>query len=143
ATALGDEALATRGEWMTHSETLTGYVRMLRVASKPRDAYQHLCAHASEITRVGSYAVEELAPNKLRITYTKRPDSDADQKHPLLCLARRAELASLPRIWGLPEAVVSDPQCIARGDKRCIYELAWAEPSHKRDAPAGALLGGV
>src|SRR6187431_2979548 len=37
ATALGDEALATRGSWMTHPETLGGYVRLLCVVFMPED----------------------------------------------------------------------------------------------------------
>jgi eukaryotic-like serine/threonine-protein kinase len=143
ATALGEPAIASRGEWMTHPETLAAYVRMLRVASKPLDAYRHLCAHASEMTRVGSYAVEELGAGSIRIVYTPRPDSDADQKDRLLCLSRRAELASVPRIWALPEATVIDPECIARGDRRCVYEVCWRQTSPRRGAPAGAALGGL
>jgi eukaryotic-like serine/threonine-protein kinase len=143
ATALGEPAIASRGEWMTHPDTLSAYVRMLRVASKPLDAYQYLCAHASETTRVGSYAAEDLGPASLRIVYTPKPDSDADQRDRLLCLSRRAELASLPRIWALPEASVIDPECIARGDRRCVYELTWRPAAHRRRAPAGAVLGGL
>jgi serine/threonine-protein kinase len=143
ATALGDEAIGTRGEWMTHPETLAAYVRMLRVASKPIDAYHHLCAHASEATRVGSYVAEELGPTLLRITYSKRSDSDSDQKDRLLCMARRAELAAVPRIWGQSEARVTDVECLAKGDKRCVYEVAWRQPSFRHGAPVGAALGGI
>lgn len=142
-TALGEEALASRGEWTTHPKTLAAYVRMLRVASRPLDAYHYLCANAAEATRVGRYTCEETAPTALRITYTKKPESEADQRDPLLCVARRAELASVPRIWGLPEAQVDDRECIARGDPRCVYSVSWRQPSYRRGAPAGAALGGI
>ena len=45
ATALGENAIIHRGEWMTHLETLGAYVRMLRVASEPLDAYRYLTAN--------------------------------------------------------------------------------------------------
>ena len=142
-TALGREGLGTRGEWMTHPETLAAYVRMLRVASRPIDAYHYLCAHAAETTRVGSYVCEDRGPLALRIVYSTRADSEVEQSDPMLCLARRAELAGVPLIWGLPEATVVDPECLSRGDARCVYDVSWRRPSYRRGAPVGAALGAL
>jgi hypothetical protein len=98
ASALGESTLSTRGPWMTHPETLGAYVRMLRVASAPEDAYRYLAAHASESTRVGSYELARLERGKAEIIYRPKPDLEDDQDDPRLCAARRAELASVPRI---------------------------------------------
>src|SRR6187402_2359444 len=64
ATALGEDALASRGAWMTHPETLGGYVRMLRVASLPEDAYRYLAVNSAESTRVGAYELVQLEPSR-------------------------------------------------------------------------------
>lgn len=108
AGALGNEAIAERGEWMTHPETLGGYVRMLRVASTPLDAYRYLANNSAESTRVGSYELAVFGRSRVQIAYTPRSDADADQTDHLLCLARKAELSSVPRIWGLRDARVDD-----------------------------------
>src|SRR5690606_38306442 len=57
SSALGVQALESSGAWMTHPEVLGAYVRMLRVATTPEDAYRYLAANSSEVTRVGSYTL--------------------------------------------------------------------------------------
>src|SRR5690606_13274343 len=102
SSALGVQALESSGAWMTHPEVLGAYVRMLRVATTPEDAYRYLAANSSEVTRVGSYTLVAATPGRAEVTYTPRPQIDADQNDRLLCVARLAELASVPRIFGLP-----------------------------------------
>src|SRR5690606_26808140 len=114
SSALGAQALESSGEWMTHPEVLGAYVRMLRVATTPEDAYRYRAANSSEITRVGTYALVAASPGRAEITYTPRPQLDTDQTDRLLCVARLAEIAAIPRIFGLPEATVDHPACIAR-----------------------------
>src|SRR5438270_5990993 len=60
ADILGPEALRHRGEWVTHAEALGTLVRMLRVAEQPVDAYRYLAANSKEITRVGTWELEEM-----------------------------------------------------------------------------------
>jgi serine/threonine-protein kinase len=143
ATALGDDAIAERGAWMTHPETLGAYVRMLRVASKPLDAYGYLTANAAETTRVGSYHLDQLGRERVRIVYTPHPDTEAEQNDLLMCRARRAELASVPRLWGLADAEVEEQTCLAHGDASCTYELRWIPAARRRGPLPGAALGGV
>lgn len=142
ATALGDSALASRGAWMTHPEILGAYVRLLRVASLPEDAYRYLAANSAESTRIGSYELEHADRSTAEIVYHPRPEVDADQSDRLLCLARLAELRSVPRIWGLAEATVEHEICLAKGGSECRYEIRWDAPRRHRIA-LGAALGGV
>ena len=142
ATALGDEALASRGTWMTHPETLGAYVRLLRVASVPEDAYRYLAANSAESTRVGAYELVQLERGKAEIVYRPRPELEADQSDPLLCMTRRAELSSVPRIWGLGEATIEHDVCLAKGDSECRYRVRWATPRRHR-VPFGAAVGGL
>ena len=142
ATALGDQALATRGTWMTHPETLGAYVRLLRVASVPEDAYRYLAANSAESTRVGAYELVQIEHGKAEIVYRPRPELEADQSDPLLCMTRRAELSSVPRIWGLGEATIEHDLCLAKGGSECRYRVRWATPRRHR-VPLGAAVGGL
>ena len=142
ATALGDDALASRGTWMTHPETLGAYVRMLRVSSVPEDAYRYLAANSAESTRVGSYELLQLERGKAEIVYRPRPELESEQTDPLLCMTRRAELSAVPRIWGLGEATIEHDVCLAKGGHECSYKMRWDAPRRHR-VPFGAALGGL
>ncbi len=142
ATALGDEAIAHCAPWMTHPETLGGYVQVLRVATEPLDAYRHLTAHASETTRVGKFQMKELGRGKIEITYRPIAGSEEEQTDLLLCMSRSAELESVPRFWGLPAATVEHPECLARGGSCCRYVLRWNE-HRPRNLWIGLVGGGV
>src|SRR5512142_255865 len=129
ATALGRESIAHCSSWMTHPETLGGYVQMLRVASEPLDVYRYLTAHANETTRVGNYELRELGQGKIEVDYVPVLGTLDEQKDALLCAARHAELEGVPMFWGLPPANIEHPECIARGDNICRYQIRWEEQS--------------
>jgi serine/threonine-protein kinase len=159
AQLLGPEALRKRGDWVTHPEALGTLVRMLRASEVPIDAYRYFATHAKEITRVGTWDVEEVKdtkkvkaqvpPNAVRLTYRARDDSDdvADPSdrdgEELLCAAREGELASFPRIWGLADARVTSEKCVAKGDDACVYLVEWQGARPKRTLFAGAAVSGV
>ena len=141
ATALGEDALSSRGTWMTHPETLGAYVRLLRVSSIPEDAYRYLAANSAESTRVGAYELMQIEHGKADIVYRPRPELEADQSDPLLCMTRRAELSSVPRIWGLGEATIEHDVCLAKGGTECRYRVRWAAPRRHRVLLGGGLGG--
>jgi hypothetical protein len=140
SSAFGTEALKSRGQWMTHPEVLGAYVRMLRVAAGPSDAYRYLAANHSESTRVGNYNLISAGRRSVELSYVARPEVESDQSDPLLCLARRAELVSIPRIWGLPEASLEHRLCIAEGANECRYLLEWPTSDY-RVVAASVVLG--
>jgi serine/threonine-protein kinase len=140
ASALGPDAVGDRGAWMTHPESLGAYVRMLRVASAPEDAYRYLAANASEATRVGTCELKSSGPSSAEIVYRPRPDVEDGQADELICAARRAELAAIPLIWGLPSATIEHPRCLCRGDADCDYIIRW-KFGQRRSIALGAVLG--
>ena len=162
AELLGRDAIRHRGEWVTHPEALGVLVRMLRTSERPVDAYRYLAQHAREATRVGTWEMQEAASSDkkekkkaanvdhVRLTYRTRSDgadesperSDVEGEE-LLCDARAGELASLPRIWGLAEAEVQHPTCIAKGAESCVYDVKWDAHHSRRGIVAGALGAGV
>lgn len=165
---LGHEALKRRGEWTTHAEALGTQVRMLRVAERPIDAYRYLASNAREQTRIGTWEIEELdkkeggtdpsakkvEPLTIKMTYRLREDGDegGDRNdhdgEELLCTAREGELASIPTIWGLPDATVTHEMCLAKGGEACVYRVSWEGTKLRTGPYAGAAaaavtLGGV
>ena len=143
ASALGDDAIARRGDWMTHPENLGSYVRLLRSANSPMEAYRQLCGHAQESTRVGTYELEELGPGRAKITYRPIEDDEEPPTDKLLSLAREAELVAIPRLWGLADATVDHAASTAREDKESVYVLSWTSPTPSRGLPLGAAAGAV
>lgn len=158
ADTLGPEALRRRGEWVTHPEALGTLVRMLRVAEQPVDAYRYLSANAREVTRIGTWELEEIAKDGTKkdngkkpvieaVKMTYRPREDADEGidrsdtagEELLCAAREGELASYPRVWGLPDGDVTHDTCIAKGAETCVYVVRW----QKTRTHTGPVIGGL
>jgi serine/threonine-protein kinase len=115
-------------------------VRLLRVASSPADAYRYLAANSGESTRIGSYTLVAAGQHAAELSYVVRPEVETEQNDPLLCLARRAELVSVPRIWGLSDASLEHAVCLARGGTECRYLLEW-RTSDYRYVAIGTVLG--
>lgn len=141
ATALGRDAIAHCSSWMTHPETLGGYVQMLRVASEPLDVYRYFTAHANELTRVGTFELRELGKGKVEVAYVPQPGTLDEQKDQLLCLARSAELEGVPLFWGLPPASIEHTECVAHGSDVCRYVIRWEE--HSKHQLWLGIAGGV
>jgi serine/threonine-protein kinase len=113
---------------------------MLRVAASPADAYRYLAANSGESTRIGSYTLVSAGQRAAELSYAPRPEVETDQRDPLLCLARRAELVSMPRIWGLQDATIEHRLCLADGANECRYLLEW-RPTNRRYVALGFVLG--
>jgi serine/threonine-protein kinase len=123
--ALGAGALTRRDAWLTHPENLGTYVRMLRTATKPIDAYRFIAQNPEQASRIGSYEIAELTPLSVRMTYHLRDEAEEVQRHRLFCDAREGELTALPRFWGLTDATVEQHGCLAKGDPACTYVVTW------------------
>jgi hypothetical protein len=123
--ALGAGVLTRLDTWLTHPENLGTYVRMLRTAVKPRDAYRFLAQYPEQASRIGAYEMTELSPLSVRMVYRLRDEAEGVQRHRLFCDAREGELSSLPRFWGQPDATVAHETCLAKGDTTCTYVVTW------------------
>jgi len=156
ADLLGAGALRRRGDWVTHPEALGTLVRMLRVAEQPIDAYRYLAANAREVTRIGTWELEEIgdakqgaAVHSVKMTYRLRDDGNDDSDssvaadEELLCDARAGELSGLPRIWGLPDAEVVHDTCVVKGGEACVYTVRWQKTRSRSGLPLGAACAGL
>lgn len=140
---LGFAALARRGEYAAHPEALGAYVRLIHRTSGPKDAYRVFCEQSQEATRVATYAFQDLGEARVRITYTPLPGDDPVFVSKLLSVAREAELASIPALFGLPEAKVVRHGSTGSGGRTSVYELSFESPGRPVGVPLGAVLGGA
>jgi serine/threonine-protein kinase len=150
---LGIGALKSHGEWVTHPEALGTRVRMLRIAKEPVDAYRYIAENARETTRIGTWEFDPDATlgearhtvEAVRMTYRTRREFGDDGEPPdlageeLLCAARTGDLTSVPRIWGLDDATVLHPACIAKGAQECVYDIHWRGTRRRLGLPLGAI----
>ena len=136
---LGRDAIRHRGDWVTHPEALGVLVRMLRASERPVDAYRYLARarargdarrHLGRSTRTRR-AAKKAGAARVRMTYRPRADGGDDageratpRARSCLCDARVGELASMPRIWGLPDAEVTHETCLAKGARRASTTCA-------------------
>ncbi len=81
--ALGAGVLTRLDTWLTHPENLGTYVRVLRTAAQPVDAYRFLAQYPEQASRIGSYELAEVSPLSVRMTYRLRDDTEGVQRHRL------------------------------------------------------------
>ena len=122
---LGDAAVSSRSTFIADPTVLGIHMRLLRRASWPRDAYQHVVNSSSEQIRVGSYTLEDASDESVTVNYSPFQETEDEQRDRCFCLLRQAELKSYPALWGLGEAKLEEEACLARGDLTCRYRLKW------------------
>lgn len=143
-------------QYVSHAEALGIWVRLVREAKEPMDAYRYLAAHAQELTRVGEYTLEEpagapegktagkpkLGPRSVQLTYRPRPDEPAETDD-YLCKMRQAQLSGLPTLWGMAAAKVTQESCLAKGGDACRYHVSWDERPKARIGSIPLAVGGA
>ncbi len=137
------DALAHRGAWAVHPDTLGTYVRLLRASTTPLDAYRLLAEHSQEFTRIGVYHCEPVSPTSARMTYRPEDLDEAPQDDERLDLARAGELAGFPRLWGLPDAEVIREKSLARKDPESVFLVSWRPFYRPFYIPLSMVLGAV
>lgn len=112
----------------------------VRAFGSPRVGYARMPSFLKLLNRASH--VEVLMRGRNRATITYRPTSEATrERSPLICQVRRAQIGAGPTVWNLPLAIVEEAECQALGGDRCVYQIAWVEPTRWwRSLLGGALL---
>ncbi|MEZ4226391.1 MAG: HAMP domain-containing sensor histidine kinase [Polyangiaceae bacterium] len=110
--------------------------RLLRGAIGPQGAYLLGARQLSLITRVAHARGARLPSGDIQIVY--RAECAESQ---LVCFSRQAQLRHLPELWELPQARVSHPACLARGDAVCEYHVRVYSRSRWIAPALGLMLG--
>ena len=123
-----------------------------REANEPREANEANEANEAREAKEPNCASRDRSKKRpaiadlVRMTYRPRTDGSSDDSidrldnegEELLCDARAAELAGIPQIWGLPEAVIEHPKCLAKGEDSCVYSVKWTRRRSRQGVVVGA-----
>ncbi len=109
ASRFGRDAILDTVEGFVHSENLGVWTRVLRGSGDPMTAYRQLDNHGGEDALTDRWHTLRAEPGEWRGRIALR-DDPAHERDGLCQLARRAELAAVPLLFGLPPAAVETSQ---------------------------------
>lgn len=129
AVRVGIDAIIARTLRDSYSPRTMGILYpFVRAFGSPRVGYGRMPSLVRLLNRASDVQVLDMRRNRAVIAY--RPSSEATRElSPLICKVRRAQIAAGPTIWNLPVAIVEEAECQAHGGDRCVYQVAWVEPS--------------
>ncbi len=113
-----------------------GTLRYLLWATTPGRILESAQKHFSSISTFSHGDATKLEDGKYRLRYfSNQPESR------LMCLSRQAQSATLPLLWDLPKAKLTETACICNGDSHCEYELSVYEKGRLLPVLTGGLIG--
>lgn len=127
------------GRFLATPQSLGFAYYMLRALGSPRFAYAKAIEIGPSFNRAGSFTVEHLGAQRLKLRYT----SHRTEKNRRLCEARMGQFAAFPTIWGLPEAEAVEHQCQVEGGDSCVYEFRWNPSVNQTLFTLAGALGGL
>ena len=105
-------------------ESLGFVYYLLRGIGTPGLVYRRTLENSSTYNRAGRFEIEKSSSWSMTMTYTSgRPERNRKS-----CVARMANFAVFPTLWGLPPAKVVEQQCQVNGADCCRYDLTWKNP---------------
>ncbi len=139
ASRYGREAILRTTNYIVGPESLGAWAHVLRGTTDPSGAYRQLELLGGEQGRTERWRTVESGPTHWRGSVRVRRDA-AEESDGLCSLARQAELASLPLLFGLAQARVTRPetddQAPSESDE---FLVSWALPRLWPAGVAGAL----
>lgn len=144
AARFGQIALRETTHAVVHPENLGVWTHVLRAADRVLDAYRSLDQFGGDNAWTEQWRTIEARPGHWRGHIQLGTDS-GPQGDGLCALARSAELAAIPLMFGVSQADVS-LHWVCRDQERVQeFEVCWREPARVMPsaigAPLGALLG--
>ena len=114
-----------------------GPLRLFMGAFSPAMAYEIGCKNIPHlVTRISRFDFELIQPGEVRLRYrTTRRESR------LMCFSRQAQVAGVPKLWGLPAAHLTEESCVAHGDDCCSYHARFYVARRWVPAAVGLALG--
>jgi signal transduction histidine kinase len=139
-TESGDPAFMRKAGRLTSSPQALGFLfHIFRTFGTPAQAYRKMVELGPTYNRVGSVTIEQQGHDWMELSYKSTiPESSRN-----LCEGRMAQFSSIPTIWSLPPAEVTEEVCQVSGAGCCRYRLQWTNPIHSWWSMMGLLGGAV
>lgn len=114
-------------------EQAYGALRFVTLARAPANVLAKSVAAYPLVCGVDRPELLELTETSARVRYVGGPTSR------LGCLLRQAQVAEVPRMWGLPRARIEERCCTGLGDPYCEYRVSWVRSASRWPVVVGAL----
>lgn len=144
AGSYGREAIVDSAKAVVHPENLGVWTHVLRGASDALTVYRRLDQFGGEHGCTERWRTLEATPGRWRGTIRLGTDFSGDGAG-LSALARKAELAAIPLMLGLPlaDVVVLSDDLVQGVGRVQDFEVRWREPAFRQPVTAGSVFGGL
>lgn len=106
------------GRYSARSNLTTTYKAFAR--SGPESFLRHEARQRLQFLDFGQAQVESSLPRRFRVII-----SDAKCFSPVFCHSALGYYRQALELMGVPDVKVTHPQCQCRGDRHCLFEIAW------------------
>jgi diguanylate cyclase (GGDEF)-like protein len=119
----GDEAFPRRvGEQTVRRHAGTQVSTVLRSLGSTEAVLEQITLTAAKLSAVTTLEALEAGPGRAVVLARAREGFTRSRRH---CDWAKGLLSSASTLFGLPVARVTESECQARGDERCLYEVSW------------------
>lgn len=123
----GDSQLAYRAGHFVHRESFSpvmhGLIRGLVDVSL---VYRLITRFSGHFSKASSFKNISVSGTSAHIESIPK---EGFLERPYMCENRRGMLEGIPRIFGLPEASITETECFHKGGTKCSYHLKWEQRS--------------
>jgi signal transduction histidine kinase len=127
------------GLFMATPDALGFAYYLFRALGSVAVCYRKVVELTPSYNRMGAFDIELLERGRMELTYRSR----VPERNRNICELRMGQFASLPTIWGLPPAEVTESQCQVHGAESCRYHLRWISLVPTWGRYVGLLVGVV
>lgn len=126
--AAANELLGTPdGAFVVGSRLLSHFagsevVAMLRALSGPADVFRVVTDGATKQSTVNRFECAELGVDNATVVMTAEPGIELDLN---TCRYVAGVLSSVPTIFGMSPAEVTESECVRNGDLACVFQVQW------------------
>jgi len=113
-----------------------GPVRFVLWATSPKLVLKQAAKTAHFMSAISKWEVLEEGRDWLLFRYTSTRSESR-----LSCVTRLANAITLPTLWGLPPAQVTEHSCMGHGDESCEFHVQLTEHRHLLPSLVGAAAG--
>jgi len=132
----GDGAVGLHvGEALLARTDSTGFVDRIVALGSTEMVMKHVAALVAHFETASEAAPLEVATDHALIVVSPR---GPEPRHAHLCEMTRGLLSQVPVLFGSDQALISEPECSARGGRHCLYAVSWdADPEPGDGTPDG------
>lgn len=129
ASRYGRQTILHTAPHIVGPENIGAWTHVLRGTTDPGGAFRQLELLGGDQGRTERWRTESLGPRRWRGSVRVRTDA-AEESDGLCALARQAELASVPLLFGLPVAGVAQLPSVDDGPASVTqeFEVTWSSP---------------